>query len=550
MAFQQSAAPRPIILNTHVSPDPSSPQEPFSSAVEESQEWVLFSPSNAETSTIRTPTSQTVGLSRGSDLGSLHTIARSGRVESSVLDEEAIEDGDLDSLDDGLHAFREPPLHPTMSNQTPGAVLPTHDGLGTFPASSPPVLEQLWQHEQYNPKRKYDGQHRRPSSIQRRLETIDELDARTNEEKRIRIEKWRMEQSRALMEEVEKETRRRLRRGLSRQGSSHASVADDVLGSTPRQSNYLPIPLEPAEETEPFWKRITRRFIRDVIGIDEPLLSVILGESLPEDVESRSSSTTSYLATIPEQHLNSVGADPSWRDRLLQRIARELGVFVHQLSPHPGAFTTYSRSPDYAGMPVSMPPSPAPKSRTAATTPSAMGHGPKETLASTWTPHFPPTVQDPGHAESWGFEDEPTGSSIPLDSSINLRREREYWERELDLKMVFRYLRDRFVSHSSDTPIPDRTQPTADDAANRAAIIRQHHPLVARAHRSPARLRREARLATRRPASSCASESVRSSRKASLGRSGSSRHYWDIGGSVGSGSVLAGVGAMGAWGEV
>jgi len=34
-------------------------------------------------------------------------------------------------------------------------------------------------------------------------------------------------------------------------------------------------------------------------------------------------------------------------------------------------------------------------------------------------------------------------------------------------------------------------------------------------------------------------------------RSGSSRHYWDFGGqSVGSGSLVAGVGGMGSWGEV
>lgn len=542
MAFQQSAAPRPILINAAQSQESAS-QTQLQPTIEDSQEWVLFSPSAANSTITRSHTSQTVGISRASDI-SLNTAGRSGRLESSVFDEEATEDGDLDSLDDGLHAFREPPLYPTVSNQTQGAVLPTHDGLGTFPASSPPVLEQLWQHEAYNPKRKYDGQHRRPSSVQRRLDTIDEIEAQASEEKRMRIEKWRMEQSQALIDEVERETRRRLRRG-SRQSSYHetlTSITEDVLGSTPRQSDYLSRPVEDDDDSEPFWRRITRKFIRDVIGIDEPLLSVIFGESLPEEVESRPSSA-GVLPTIPELSLEDRDADDStWRDRLLQRIARELGVLVHQLSPHPGAFTIYSRSPDYAGMPVSMP-----SQKPRISFPSSPSEGQvKDTITSTMTPNFPPTVRDPVHAESWGFEEDPVSTTSQRDSSMNLQREREYWERELDLKMVFRYLRDKFVARPSAQP-PSVSRQPVEDAAMRTAIIRQHHPLVARAQRSPVRTRRESRASIRRPTSSCASESVRSSRKASLARSGSSRNYWDIGGSMGSGSILA---SGGAWGEV
>ncbi|KIX05895.1 uncharacterized protein Z518_03868 [Rhinocladiella mackenziei CBS 650.93] len=540
MAFQQSAAPRHIVINTNHSQESAS-QAQFRPAVEDSQEWVLFSPSHAESTITRTQTSQTVGASRASDV-SLNTAGRSGRLESSALDEEVTEDGDLDSLDDGLHAFREPPLYPTVSNQTQGAVLPTHDGLGTFPASSPPVLEQLWQHEAYNPKRKYSGHHRRPSSVQRRLDTIDEIEAQASDEKRMRIEKWRMEQSQALMEEVERETRRRLRQG-SRQSTyseTLASINEDVLGSTPKQSDYLSKSDEDTEDSEPFWRRITRKFIRDVIGIDEPLLSVIFGESLPEEVENRPSSSN-ILPTIPELTSDvRTYEDDTWRDKLLQRIARELGVFVHQLSPYPGAFTTYSRSPDYAGMPVSMPQQ---KPQTSIAT-STGERQVNEPFPSAMTPNFPPTVQDVAHAESWGFEEDPMPSSSPLDSSMSLQREREYWERELDLKMVFRYLRDKFVTWTS-TQSAQAPRPI-EDAATRTAIIRQHHPLVARAQRSPVRIRRESRTIARRPASSCASESVRSSRKASLVRSGSSRNYWDIGGSVGSASIIA---SGGAWGE-
>lgn len=544
MAFQQqSAAPRPIAINANQSQDSASQTQLRPALIEDSQEWVLFSPGTAESTITRTQTSHTVGISRASDV-SLNTAGRSGRLESSVFDEEITEDGELDSLDDGLHAFREPPLYPTISNQTQAPLLPTHDGLGTFPASSPPVLEQLWQHEAYNPKRKYDGLHRRPSSVQRRLDTIDEIEAQASEEKRMRIEKWRMEQSQALMDEVERETRRRLRRG-SRQSTYQetlTSINEDVLGSTPKQSDYLSKPTEEPEESEPFWRRITRRFIRDVIGIDEPLLSVIFGESLPEEAYEQKPSSMPALSTMPEQaaQIRDV-EDSTWRDKLLQRIARELGVFVHQLSPHPGAFTAYSRSPDYAGMPVMM-------SRPKLPTPvqSAENVESRNTVSSAMTPNFPPTVQDPAHAESWGFEEDPVSGSSPLASSLRLQREREYWERELDLKMVFRYLRDRFASQPS-AQSPQASRQLVEDAATRTAIIRQHHPLVARAQRSPVRVRRESRTSLRRPTSSCASESVRSSRKASLVRSGSSRNYWDIGGSVGSGSILA---SGGAWGEV
>ena len=544
MAFQQqSAAPRPIAINVPQSQESASQRQVQQTPISDSQEWVLFSPGTAESTITRTLTSQTADVSRISDI-SLQTAGRSGRPESSALDDEVTDDGDLDSLDDGLHAFREPPLYPTTSNQTQSAVLPAHDGLGTFQASSPPVLEQLWQHEAYNPKRKHDGHHRRPSSIQRRLDTIDEIEAQASEDKRIRIEQWRLEQSQALMDEVERETRRRLRSG-SRQSTYQetlASVKDDVLGSTPRQSDYLSRPIEEPEESEPFWRRFTRRFIRDVVGIDEPLLSVIFGESLPDEAYETRPTTSMHLTTIPEAASAARSIeDSAWRDKLLQRIARELGVLKHQLTPHPGAFTTYSRSPDYAGMPVLLSPPKSPSPVRSVVEMQASGN-----VSSAITPNFPPTVQDPAHAESWGFEEDPASIPSPLNSSRSLQQEREYWERELDLKMVFRYLRDRFVSRSSPQPLQTSRIPL-EDAATRTAIIRQNHPLVARAQRSPARVRRESRTSIRRPTSSCASESVKSSRKASLVMSGSSRNFWDIGGSVGSGSILA---SGGAWGEI
>lgn len=558
MAFQQSrAAPRQITYPTAQQIEPTAQALVRPEARREnsfaSQEWILFSPSQAgESSTNQSVTTRTAGLSRASDLGSLNTAARSGRIESEVLDEDATEDGELDDLDDGLHAFREPPLYQMPSNQNVGTVLPTHDGLGTFGASSA-VHEQLWQHEQYNPKRKYEGTHRRTSSVQKKLDSIEELDAQVNEDKRLRIEKWRMEQSQALLDEVERETRRRLRRGSARQREPTATsmqVVKDMLGTTPKQSDYLPHREDPeTEESEPFWRRITRRFIRDVIGIDEPLLSVILGESLPEEALNPPT-----LTTIPEQINEGAPADAvngSWRDRLLKRIAKELGVLVHQLSPHPGAFNTYvsTANQDYAGIPINS------KSISSTRRPSLVAAKSSDSqlpMASTASPIFNPTLPiEASHAASWGLEEEASpslSSPAQLRDAERLRQEREYWEKVLSVEMVFRFLKDRFAGRTPDTYLQSQAFPEAQDAARRAAIIRQHHPLVARSHRSPARLRRDARFQhARRASSSCASESAKSSKKVS---GSNSAHYWDIGGSVHSGSLLASGGMMGAWGEV
>jgi len=568
MAFQQPPIQRQVAHQTQAAQ--SNHSAPLlQHQTSESQEWILFSPSSqAESSTQRTDITRTAGLSRASELGYLNSAARSLQPGSSVLDDDATEDAELDSLDDGLHAFREPALYNTTTHQTNGPLLPAHDGLGSFQASSAPVLEQLWQHEQYNTKRKHEGRHRRSSSVQRHLDTIDEFEAQASEEKRLRIEKWRIEQSQALIEEVEKETRRRSRVGSSYQTDIDASV-EDIFGTTPKQSDYFShsqpmattTSTQEASDHDPFWRRITRKFIRDVIGIDEPLLSVILGESLPGEYTPRATSPAPEVEAKPlpsrpeEQEAGSI-SDTTWRDNLLRRIAHELGVYPSQLTPHPGAFTSYTPySLDYAGMPVSMP-----KPSAAATSPTSSepivpitNTGLSTSFASSLGPNFPPTLRDEVHAESWGFEEDPATSS--LDSSLNLRKEREYWERELDVKMVFRYLRDRFVSSrtpQSQLQSPPRhanTHPQPfhkDNSAQRAAIIREHHPLVNRAHRSPVRLRRDSRLSARRPSSSCASESLKGSRKASALRSGSSRNYWDLGGSVGSGSVIA---SGGMWGQ-
>ncbi|EEH19317.1 hypothetical protein PABG_01636 [Paracoccidioides brasiliensis Pb03] len=644
---------------------------------EESIEWVLFSPSQAGSTTARSHTTftertrRTAGLSRVSDFGSLDTTAQS---EDDEFDGGEFEDDttELDSLDDGLRAFREPAIYRATSVHTANApqavhddsaILPAHDGLGLFPACSQDVQNQLWQHEQYNLRRRGEWRHRRRSSVQRHLDTFEEIQAREIEYDRWqRIEQWRMEQSRALLQEIEKETRRRRNgrasytseRFLARQ-ISRSDFGDAILESCFHQTDPLTTgdsrvveTRDDAEADESFWRRVTRNVIRGLIGIDDSLLSVILGETLvtmDKDMQDQTSRTCDHTDSTVESLSGSLDmdqamrnvddalqTDDTWHERLLERIARELGILVHQLCEHPGAFSTYVRTSSsitnqYAGMPISLSPSNSTSFVTQPPLSRNMSNNTVSNVPSAYPPQyeFKPTLQDAvttHHTALFGIEEQlplyhlnpnmqttsiiPTNAQsrsgdTPSDAAL-LEREREYWERELDIKMVFHFLRNRFRknipftnknSYSSASPWHRSSTSTApadmthytcstnqQDPSLRAAIIRQHHPLVARAHaRSQSQMQRPMTRQARQPpasvsssaaaaggspilrhhirytSSSCASQSskmsVVSAKRTMTVGSGSSRHYWDIGGSLGSGSVVvSAVGGMGSWGDV
>jgi hypothetical protein len=546
----------------------------------DSQEWILFSPA-AESTTDRTYTTstartRTVGRSRISDFGSLDTAARSyGYDEDGEEPVEEEEDGELDSLDSHLHEFREPSLY--RQGEASGTVLPTHDGLGSFRLDqmSEEVQEHLYAFERFNPRR-----------VKRRRESVDlgtldlENERAAEAERTRRIETWRMEQSRLLVDEIQRETRRRKqsmsteRRSFleDREQEDVATLSNVDVGT---ESDEVP-----GDENESFWNRITRRVIRDLMGIDDDLLSIIFGEALPEDDD--------LSTTPPADAARSITATnqydkSSWELRLLERIARELGILVNQISDHPGAFSTYLHSQQtplpYAGLPV-IPESARDVPITTTLDDSTLTSNPQflPTLQTTQPLSIPiptPTTSLASHLPQEDLDSTPRPAN-PLSQPLT----REEWERDLDLKMVFRYLRSRFVSKFRSSPSPANvdfvagtggtshlaTASTADTAA-RAARVRQHHPLVTRQKSNTERDRRwsverrtwKATIPTgasviagghvRRGSSSCASE--RLSAKGLGKRSGSSRHYWDFGGqSVGSGSLVAGVGGMGSWGEV
>jgi len=667
MAFRQPThRPQTSRQLSFHEPDPAEhlQLQPVSSAqrkrsLDESEEWVLFSPTAPSiakthtTSTERTP--RTLQQSRLSDFGSLDTAAQS--TSEHINDDDNVtqhgsepdDEAELDSLDDGLHAFHESSdissPRQRMVLDVSGTVLPTHDGLGTFGDSSAAIHQQLWQFERAHRRK----QRRRTSSVQRTLDELDRFDELSQESERIRrIEQWRLEQSRALLDEIERETRRMRR--MSRASAASRPRPESLAPQTKSETNFSstgfntpvaemaqpafrqPAPEQPVmqeepqteEETTSWWQRFAERVIRDLIGIDETILSIILGEDLPTECQQQPQpASLSPEEATPRQkdiaHAVSledrdadIPIEQTWQHRLLVRIARELGILVHQLSEHPGAFSTYLRTqeaPSYAGFPGTLTPIATMSSSGEL---NSSGFAPQQSATSPTGIFFQPTAQlhqVQSEASLWGIEEETPEELLAasrranLTSAATLQAEREYWEQELDVKMVFDFLKNRFSSPSPDdlagsashataahpqAPASAATErrPSASTlhSARRAALIRQHHPLAAAARQNAtaSSARRRAlpptgpaagpatasttaaaaaaalrqRLLARTASSSCASQSKRSSSGAGAGAgaggagggtAASSRNFWDLGGSgslVGSAS-----GQVGVWGE-
>ncbi|KAF5026326.1 hypothetical protein F66182_1590 [Fusarium sp. NRRL 66182] len=529
---------------------------------EESQTWVLFAPTDVTTTSYLTETDQslqTPGRSRVGDLGSLKSAAKS-EVDSrhpastSALDDE--DDAELDSLDGHLPGFRSiPGIQYQQQDDHQGPVFPSHDGLGSFHLDQPTLgaeaQEQIYQFERFNPRRQYQ---RRESYDLRQLDV--EHDQVQESEKRQRIEAWRLEHSRVLLGEIQRETRRRR---LS-QASLHKRPSSSVAPAPSRpafdaESDNMTWHDEDAmgtpTESEGFFSKVTRRFMRDVIGMDDRTISILLGETVPEDDEDLASTprASQYLGWESQQFTNR----EEWQLNMLERMSRELGSLVSHISHHPGAFSTYTRVQQmplpYAGLPI-IPESNSSQSATDNIRPTQPEH--------TLFPQFRPTIQTSSRPiDIHGKPVEPSAEAVQSprqDTPMSNTFTQEEWEKDLDMKLVFRYLRSRFMPRNSNPPPPPPAHlatSSSQDTAAKLARVRQHHPLISRM-RSPTE-RRTFKATTpgspvviRHP-SSCASQSTRrSARRSSV----SSRHYWDIGGSLGTGSVIASNGPMGSWGEV
>ncbi|KAI7142331.1 hypothetical protein KC352_g29294 [Hortaea werneckii] len=376
-------------------------------------------------------------------------------------------------------------------------------------------------------------------------------------------------------------------------GTRNESIAGEHP-ALPKSQEQVPQP------TESWWQRITKRVIQDLIGLDENTLSVIFGEQLPED-PSPTPTPQSPISSFAARHESRVtfrDNEYHWETRFLERIARELGVLIHQLAEHDGrAFSTYQsilEVPEYAGLPPmyeqqaqqQKQPSLRSQRRRKSAEPGPES-APSDAL---FTPTLPQTTVSPGEKPDtslWGIEEE------PVDQDVSALQERAYWERDIDVNMIFSYLRRRFSSsHTAAASQPEPTGPlpaswattnsgpttaaalgTSPESFRRAELIRQQHPLVSRAATATASasadrtttspsMRRDSLLRRhqiqqlhhkRAGSSSCASQSTKRSRRS---RSTSSRNYWDLGGSVGSlGSAGGGAGpgrssGLGGWGEV
>ncbi|KAG5970783.1 hypothetical protein E4U55_001456 [Claviceps digitariae] len=570
MAFQQPtrqaaarAARRLSIQDESIAfpPRPSSTER----QIEGSQTWVLFSPPTDVTTTSYLTESEhsleTPGRSRLSDLGSLNTVARSEELSviqpSSVLsavndDAEGDEDAELDSLDSHLPDFRSVPglnlSQPGQQHTTP--VFPSHDGLGSFRLDRPVIgtdaQDQIYEFEKFNPRK-----------IRRTLDTFDHTHLPVNpgevfpqqEEKRQRIEAWRLEHSRILVDEFQRETRRR-QKSLA---SIHRSK-----GSPDAEADNLSWHDEDAIQTsdddqETLVTSITRKIVRQYFGIDDTMLSILLGEELPAEYEELLALTAHGYPSHAQQHMAAPTNQSPWQIRLIERLSREIGLLVHHLSPHPGAFVTYSMMQrmalPYAGLSV------IPESCDVGM--AASRTAPSE-ASQAFVPEFQPTMDDRQYQPADLASRKSGGDDQTEDVDMaGGHFSKEEWEKSLDIKLVFRYLVSRFTSRSDTSPQPPSathaTTPTQQENAAKIARIRQHHPLTTRSSR-PAE-RRSFNVTPTSPValrhqSSCASQSTKHSTRRS---SCSSRHYWDIGGSLGTGSVIASngpMGPMGSWGEV
>jgi hypothetical protein len=530
----------------------------------ESQTWVLFSPATDITTTsYLAETEDTPGRSLQSDIGSLHTLARSDRhvdpvqpYHSSAIDDYASveEDGELDSLDSHLPEFRSLPGVPSQSHQTAEgaqAVFPSHDGLGSFRLDNPVIgaeaQDHLYQFEKFNPRRT----RKRRESLDR-LQPELGLEEAQEYEKRRRIEDWRLDHSRYMLEEIQRETRRRRRSQAStRRRTTVASAPTGEQAIRDDSDNMTWHDEEATTEDEPcggFLSQITRTFIKDILGLDDRMLSILTGETTV-DMEDDLSSTPKASQMAPAPQASDNEAD-SWQVQMLERVSHELGLLVNHFSHHPGAFSAYARMQHmplpYGGLPV------IPESSSLVGDVTSGSSGPSQPSFPEFLPTVPQASSRPIDIPS------KTEPSVADDANRSNTFTKEEWEQDLDIKVVFRYLRSRFTSRGTGSGTGPSGSAnymaslSAQELAAKAARVRQHHPLISRGARTAERrsfMRPSSPIVLRHHhQSSCASQSTRrSARRSSVS---SSRHYWDLGGSLGTGSMVASNGPMGSWGEV
>uniref|UniRef100_A0A8H7NG06 Uncharacterized protein n=1 Tax=Bionectria ochroleuca TaxID=29856 RepID=A0A8H7NG06_BIOOC len=377
MAFRQPTlqsmqrAVKPAAENRESAGEQSQAQRQLHQPLDQSQTWVLFAPATEGATTASDfsetiPSIQTTGRLQLSDIGSIHTAARSTQINndergSNLPSEIEEEDAELDRLDSHLPSFRSFPREEDQNMDDSlfsNPVFPQHDGLGLFnigqPALGLDAQDQMYQFEKYNPRRV----HLRRESLDLANQELDS-DRSQEAEKRQRIEAWRLEHSRVLVEEIQRQTRRRRRSqaSLRQVQTFHTTNDEHVAVNAESISDNLTWHDDDADvstgEPDGLLARVTQKVIKDLLGIDDHLLSILFGESFPED---ETLSSTPRALHLGDQVPLTPTDEHSWHERVANTVSREIGLLVNQISHHPGAFSSYSRIHQqplpYAGLPV------------------------------------------------------------------------------------------------------------------------------------------------------------------------------------------------------
>lgn len=642
MAFQQPIKPA---SRTRPSPAGNGSHQEYQELLEnrerDTREWVLFSPvapsipTNGSVITDRTP--QTAGLSGASDLdiGDLATVASAdGEREYGALDDNSSiqeEEDELESLDSHLHAFGDDVAR-SVTDQRYNAttILPAHDGYGSFliPARQEHVKVHSQAEDEDRPKLRRTPLDVQPQIGLGELEDVELVRA-------MRIEAWRLEQSRFVVEGMGKELSKA---AAKRHRGAYNTTADEQrIG--PASTGGL--------------THLIQRVLRDVIGIDDYLLAILLGESLVDEDDGASElyQLSAYGTPSPFDQIEYIEHRISWLNRLLGRIGRELGALAQPTLGHSWGFSVYARySLVHEDKRDQRRPSPR---RHHMGLGSAQSHSSRRTrlsvsdlrpkLAGTrqhssttdiaQARFFPSISPDAKLLAGCGLGGLVRSIEAPLDpgaglceastldqasvvrtdsdevedqaQATNMQSELAYWEQRLDVPLVFSFLRNRFrrrtsaaspplfptddkhtppETHaqprypsyprsfpafkspfsapqsqrpqspsSSTVPVPASPTPfTAQSTAlSRAAAIRHHHPLVPQASQQQQHQQHSHRTShsssfppvpritspslsqgilrrwpKRRGSSSCASESVKSSKRA---RATSTAYRDDVG---------------------
>jgi len=546
MAFQ-TAQPRPLATrqsNQKWREDaPTITTNPI--VEDETKHWILFAPlSQPETSL----TPQTADISHLSNLDSFDNCLVTERSDDQQDVEDLFTDGgtDLDSLDDGLYAFQNP--EPGLFEQNIDTLLPRHDGRGSFminDAEGEAIQQRLWQYEKYNLQRQVEDKHVNANiSLDQRPEHLRaEVD---QEEKRSRVERWRMEQSKAVLEELERESERLRTRRREQDVANAVRESQSINNENDGRSISH---VEKEEEPESFLQRITQKVLQNLLGLDLEALNVIFGEELAN--EDRDTMNLPDIDDIDFDGQETDISNPLYSHRLLNRIAREVGDLVIEMSGLEGSLNTHQRDDNHSFA--------------------------LDSQQRSRQPHTTKTV----HTTS----NNPQNSQTFTDKSrhtLTEAEERDYWERDPSLRMVFSYFRNRFRNrkhiHAVEStpesgPLPASWASSIPpiDSEHRADLIRRTHPLIERRkdfstaavkkHRSE--LAAIGNALRRRGSSACggngsvhSKSTWRSNKKSS---DHASRRYWDFSaGSISGRSISGtmvessvGVGVVGgsAWGE-